>query len=156
MATPLSRVQVLDNPILAPGTCCLCGSAGGDGRKFIDFGKQLDWFGAVYFCSHCIAEVARSIGFIPVAAFDQLYSENRDLQIAFDQLKAKYESMDSGIRSIFGSSYPGHFRNDVSPDEKLSGDVGAVEISEGRNKEADKSSVVEGSDDLFDASDFEH
>lgn len=59
---PQSRFRVTKMPILAPGTCILCKSSGGDERAFIDFGMQLDWFGAVYFCTECITEAAKLIG----------------------------------------------------------------------------------------------
>lgn len=59
MATPTSRIQILDRPVAAPGKCIVCSAVDSDsGRKFVDFGEQIDWYGAVYFCTFCINELA--------------------------------------------------------------------------------------------------
>jgi hypothetical protein len=163
-----SRVRVLDNPILAPGQCCLCGSAGDGKRKFIDFGKQLDWYGAVYFCTECVREVAEASGFIPVASFDKLHDSYRELDIKYKQLEARYEVVDNAIRTVFGGNYSVASSPDESFHALLSnvqesddseGSVGETEPTDARadvrESETDESTDVEGPDDIFDASDFE-
>lgn len=59
---PQSRFRVTDNANLAPGVCAVCGSAGGDGRQFIDFSKTMDFYGVFYFCTFCVAEAAQLLG----------------------------------------------------------------------------------------------
>lgn len=156
-----SRINVLDNPVLAPGVCCLCGCAGDGERKFIDFGKQLDWYGAVYFCTVCIIEVAEASGFIPVANFDKLHSDYRKLGVEIDQLKAKYEPYEKAINSVVESraSMPhldfDNLRSRISESESSESDVSTDgESSEGKS-ETNESDNVEGSDDFFDSSDFD-
>ena len=61
---PHSRFTILDSPIKKPGVCALCTSPGGDGRQFVDFGKSVEWYGVVYFCTFCISEAARLLGFV--------------------------------------------------------------------------------------------
>lgn len=61
---PNSRVQVVDAPVAHPGYCALCGSAGGDGRKFIDTQwAPEEWWGVVYYCTYCFAEIANQVGY---------------------------------------------------------------------------------------------
>lgn len=151
-----SRVNLLDTPILQPGVCCLCGSSGDGKRKFIDFGKQLDWYGAVYFCSECIREVSEVCEFIPVASFNKLHKEYRELQIKYDQLEVKYRSIDNALRSVFHGDYT-ICDNRASPIEleKSENTIRLDPESEGGNSKTNESPSLEGSDDLFDSTDFE-
>lgn len=149
---------MLDKPINAPGQCCLCGSAGDNKRKFIDFGKQLDWYGAVYFCTICIAEVALASGFLPVVEFDKLHDTYRELLIKYNSLKTEHETVDNAIRSVIGGDY----RVNPSPDDSFNSlreTLAESEPSESGTTEGDsetnESPDVEGSDDLFDSTDFE-
>lgn len=56
----LSKVQVLDYPILAPGKCVQCGSSKHD-RKYVDLGIDFEtgpgfnW--VIYLCTFCLAEL---------------------------------------------------------------------------------------------------
>jgi hypothetical protein len=60
---PQSRFTILDSPVKKPGVCALCGDSGGDGRQFVDFGKSVEWYGVVYFCTVCVTEAATLLGF---------------------------------------------------------------------------------------------
>lgn len=81
---PQSRFRILDTPIKKPGVCALCGDAGGDGRQFVDFGKSVEWYGVVYFCTVCVTEAAKLLGFGNVA------SEQNEI----DRLRFEYEGLD--------------------------------------------------------------
>lgn len=67
-----SRFSISANPNVAPGFCAVCRNPGGDGRWFVDFGFNLDWYGAVYFCSECVRELATGIGYGPKNEVDAL------------------------------------------------------------------------------------
>src|SRR3954466_860008 len=58
----MSRYRILDVPDVAPAKCANCGSSKNDGRKYVDFGLQVDWYGVVYFCGLCLADIARDMG----------------------------------------------------------------------------------------------
>lgn len=61
---PNSRVQVVDAPVAHPGFCALCGSPGGDGRKFIDTQwSPEEFYGVVYYCTYCFSEIANQVGY---------------------------------------------------------------------------------------------
>lgn len=57
-----SKVRILEAPILAPGTCMLCGASRNDDRGYIDMGKDIQFVGVIYFCTFCMTEVANAIG----------------------------------------------------------------------------------------------
>lgn len=154
-----SRVIVVDTPVSSPGTCCLCGTSGGDGRTFIDFGKQLDWYGAVYFCNFCFMEISEAIGYIPVAKFTQLHNLYKQLQVNYDQLENKYGKLSDAFRAHLGNESD-------SVSESKSSVVDLVEESSkllesiasitGRDSKADEPSFIEGSNDVYDATDSNH
>lgn len=52
------RFQYSDRPNVLPGKCAVCGSVE---RPVIDFGMQLDFYGAVLLCTTCILEAASLI-----------------------------------------------------------------------------------------------
>jgi hypothetical protein len=156
-----SRLKVLDNPVLAPGVCFLNGCVGDGNRKFIDFGRNIEWYGAVYICTQCIVEVVEAADYIPVAAYDVLHGEHRKLKVELDQLKAKYAPFEEAIKNVVDSP-PSGFGMVLHPSNSvLSGDeVSSVdETNDGKSivtePETDESSDVEGPDDLFDATDFD-
>lgn len=156
-----SRIKVLDNPNLAPGTCIVCGSAGDGERKFIDFGKQVDWIGAIYFCTFCVVEIVEAGGYIPVATFDKLHDEYRDLQVKNDQLVAKYQPFEEAINHVVESrtSMPhldfDNLRSRISEPESTESDITIDEGSSDTEPDAIESGNIEGSDDLFDSTDFD-
>jgi hypothetical protein len=93
------RVKVLDYPYAAPSKCVVCGSGPEAGRKFIDFGQQLEFYGAIYYCSDCMREVAMCVGFYPVAEFEKLEDMYHNLSAKYDRDLAELE----GYRDVFAS-----------------------------------------------------
>jgi hypothetical protein len=156
-----SRLKVLANPELAPGVCFINGCVGDGKRKFIDFGKNLEWYGVIYICTECIVEVAQAADYIPVASFDALYAEHRKLQVTFDQLKVKYEPFEKAIHNVVESrtSMPDldidNMRSRLSGVENSEDERNANEKSTVGESETNESDSVEGPDDLFDSSDFD-
>jgi hypothetical protein len=84
---PTSRFKITNVAVMNPGVCFVCGSSGGDSRQFVDYGKTIDFYGVVYVCTFCIAEVAKLLGFLNRKPFeeeiDQLQNGciQRDLEI---------------------------------------------------------------------------
>lgn len=62
--TPGSRLNFSDFPTAIPGKCTICGSVGGDGRKFVDFGLDLEFYGVVYFCTLCFTNALNELGWL--------------------------------------------------------------------------------------------
>jgi hypothetical protein len=102
--SPQSRYSIHTAPPKAPGKCFICSTGGGvDERKFLDFGKQLKWYGAVYFCSECIREIAEALGYYPAEIFKLLTEANSELIQANDQLRKSLESANVARRAIAGT-----------------------------------------------------
>lgn len=156
--TPQSRIQIVDTPVAAPGNCSMCGSCGGDGRKFLDFGKQLDWYGAVYFCTECVKEFSQAVDYIPVDAFNSQAQELAKLQISYDQLVKRNKAVENALRNVLG-------RDNDPIDDLVSSSMAIVEesnsavessrVNDDGDEETTESSSIQGSDDFFDASDLE-
>lgn len=69
--SPNSRFRVSNSPDEMPGHCIVCGASDND-RQYIDFGMSLDFYGVVYFCTHCFAEASAAAGFLPVQMLDAM------------------------------------------------------------------------------------
>lgn len=70
----MTKYRILDVPDQTPGKCDNCGASKNDGRKYLDYGRLIDWHGTVYLCGLCIKDFARSFGL-----FDELEKERDDL-----------------------------------------------------------------------------
>lgn len=61
-ALPLtSRFQIVERPVAHPGKCAVCGATD---RECVDFGMDLEDYGAVYFCVECAQEVGLAVGLV--------------------------------------------------------------------------------------------
>src|SRR5688500_3188971 len=60
----MSKFRILSKPDSSPGKCASCGGFKEDGRKYVDFGLYVDWYGTVLLCSLCAKEMAEVLGFI--------------------------------------------------------------------------------------------
>lgn len=145
---PQSRFRVTAMPILAPGTCVLCKSPGGDQRAFIDFGFQLDWYGAVYFCTECITEAATLIGLGSKVEYSKHEADlNNSLSALDGHVWDLKEKLDAAMVLV---------RNCTCADSGIG--IPVVELSEADvidpesadtyESDADEYDPVEGSDDI--------
>lgn len=84
-----SRVVIMETPLLAPGTCVICGVAGPteDNRKFIDIGLGLEFFGQVYFCTECISPVALAAGYVNSAELETIQKLSAEFSDELNKLK---------------------------------------------------------------------
>jgi hypothetical protein len=58
----MTKYRVTDVPDTQPGKCTNCGASRQDGRKYIDIGVDVEFYGVVIFCSLCIADFNRTLG----------------------------------------------------------------------------------------------
>lgn len=56
-----SRFKLMDRPSAIPGKCAVCGAVD---RPVVDTGWNAEYYGVVYFCVLCLAEVAGIIGMV--------------------------------------------------------------------------------------------
>lgn len=65
-----SRFKLLDRPAALPGRCALCGA---HDRAVVDFGYQVEFYGALYFCvDPCLNELATGLGYISAEKHEEL------------------------------------------------------------------------------------
>lgn len=76
----MSKYRILQVPDLNLAKCANCGSAKNDGRKYIDFGLYVEWYGTVFLCTLCIKDIAMNAGL-----FDEL--EHRVEELKFSKIK---------------------------------------------------------------------
>lgn len=69
-----SRFQLLSAPVASPGKCTVCGSSEIGDREYIDFGFQLDWYGAIYLCTICLTEAGSVIGLVDPKSLNEIIS----------------------------------------------------------------------------------
>lgn len=58
----MTKYRITDIPDTQPGKCSNCGGFSRDGRKYVDIGVDVEFYGALLFCSLCIADIARTLG----------------------------------------------------------------------------------------------
>jgi len=160
--SPQSRWLVIQQPTALPGSCFICqGSISPDppvGRKwFVDLDLQFEFWGAVYICNLCLAEIAGTVGWFEPERADELRSDNEKLKAEVYRLQVHVASLQalekaandylssrssSGIQ--FGSSGSG-------PLHVIQGEAGSQGTEDQLGAGAgtpDESGDVEGVDDI--------
>lgn len=101
-----SKFQLLDVPLMSPGKCSNCGASKPDGRKYLDFGLTLEYYGVVYICTICLLEAARLVfkdsDFTPVAEsvktleyYNTIIEELERIQFIFVGVKGLLDELSS-------------------------------------------------------------
>lgn len=110
------RFQLVDSPAL-PGKCAVCGySASGenepsDRRQYIDFGMDLDFYGAVVICTVCMIEVAEGLGYILPERADEIITESERVKAENARLGAAVEVV-NGLADVLIAGGWVTFRDD--------------------------------------------
>lgn len=81
----MSKYRILDVPDVSPGKCANCGASKNDGRRYIDIGLHVDWYGAVYICGHCLTDLANTMGL-----FDDLKGQVAELESELENTEDLY------------------------------------------------------------------
>jgi len=107
------RVQAIEGMYLAqPGVCMLCGRVPENGQEyFASLGIELEFYGIVYLCQACCAEIASFILFIDPNRFEEMAAVNevladrvlqlqRSLNAAKEMLHARIDAAGRGEHSF--------------------------------------------------------
>lgn len=104
MPTPVdvasSKVQILNAPILAPGTCMLCGSSSSDDRDYIDIGKDIEFVGVIYFCTFCFTEITNRLGCLTPEQSKQLEDELDAARQRILEFETKDRALNDAINTL--------------------------------------------------------
>lgn len=85
------------DPYAAPGSCIICGVTLDQGKYFIDFGMNIEFHGAVYFCNVCIAQAMEVFGY-----YHESSVEWRRLNMNNVQLSREKEVLENRVRELEG------------------------------------------------------
>ena len=130
-----SRIQILDVPIALPATCVLCGSGGGDGRRFLDFGFQLDMYGAVIFCTFCMESFAEALDYVPKFNLDIAEERIEELNNQYGNKLVENQALRNALVAVLTSN----FDRNIDVDELLSVLLASVEKQSEDNSKSDGS-----------------
>jgi hypothetical protein len=97
---PGSRFNVLDAPVALPGYCTICRASQNDGRKYLDIGFDLDWYGAVYFCGFCLTEAMGYLGWHSPEEYSKVISDNERLVQKVDELEAENVKLRAALHNL--------------------------------------------------------
>lgn len=98
MTASLGRVRLITGtPPCSPGKCVICGGVGDQESKFIDIGFDIDFYGVVYFCEHCIKEVMNVLGFVPKEYLDRAHDACNEYSLEIEDLNTKIERMTGAL-----------------------------------------------------------
>lgn len=155
-----SRLTIREWPDVPPSKCIVCGANHRrDGRKYIDFGLNIKMYGAVYFCTICVSEAAKMLGYLNPLDAQKLEEDWEAKNTEVDGLK---DQNDKFRRALSELDFLGNIRDAVSndvadPDEGTSSmadsdneSVNAVERSEDDNARSNESSNEQGPSDVPD------
>lgn len=58
----MTKYRILSRPDVTQANCANCGGYREDGRKYVDFGLNIEFHGAVFLCTLCLDDIARNAG----------------------------------------------------------------------------------------------
>jgi hypothetical protein len=58
----MTKYRIKDYPDIKMAKCANCGATKDDGRKYVDFGLDVDWYGIVWLCGLCLRDIANAMG----------------------------------------------------------------------------------------------
>lgn len=122
----MSKYRILAVPDLKPGKCANCGSAKQD-RNYVDFGLLVDWYGVVYLCSHCIADIARESGVFEELRTQMLKLVNKNEMKT--SLQAQGEALHETVVRTF-KEFEEFYVNLHSLRDDIPADSGAVVVND--------------------------
>jgi hypothetical protein len=94
-------VKILPLPLALPGKCLVCGASdNNDGREYIDIGFELDFYGVIYFCTHCFGEVALGVGFTKIKNVEDLNNEYHKLMLELAGVSAENVKLRVALNSL--------------------------------------------------------
>lgn len=126
------RAVILQNARMKPYNCIVC-KGESDGRPFVDFNLDLEWYGSVYMCGYCFVMVANKLGYYSPDQFSKLSDDYKVILESHHRLVADNDK----LRSILGSMF------NLTPDQR-DNFVASFREFEIQQKDAIRSSSTDG------------
>lgn len=153
---PSDRVQVIDYPTALPSKCAICGASPtpDDPRRWVDFGLSLEFYGVVYFCTFCVANVAEAINFVgpgvyysAIESAEKLSVEVETLRFENEEFRRVYSTL-SGLGAVVPNNDGSNNRRSANSSRKSKADTKPDAKPHIPEQRSDESSSVEGSGDV--------
>lgn len=95
----MGKVALVKYPAL-PSTCLVCnGSA--DGKKdFVDWGMNVDWYGALVICEFCIVECLETVGAASKQRHERILRALAEVRAQNAELSAELEKYRNVVVSL--------------------------------------------------------
>lgn len=95
----MSKYRIVPMPDKQQAKCSNCGSTKNDGRKYVDFGLDVDWYGIVFLCGNCIYDIAKAMNCFAqfVDRINRLEDRNKTLE---NLLLAQGDSIESRLSNL--------------------------------------------------------
>ena len=91
------KIQITTTPAL-PSQCAVCHTHAKGVTRFIDFGSDIDFYGAIVICELCVVNAAESLGtMVPVAKYENEKNLKSSLHDAWMTEKEKVKALESII-----------------------------------------------------------
>jgi hypothetical protein len=120
----MSKYQVDDAPMLKPFKCANCGSAKKDGRGYVRFGLEVDWFGIVYLCTECLTDIASNAGLLK--KLENKIAELESKELKHEELLASGANLNDTVlktfeevKAFYASLHPSGLEHDNNTDSDL-------------------------------------
>lgn len=145
----MGKFRILDVPDVSPGKCSNCGASKNDGRKYIDIGLHIDWYGAFYLCGLCLNELAEAMGlFADYKA--HIFELQRDSESA-DRLKEQGVRLHEVVISLF-REFEEFYANLPTSGVDSNSNISSSESSVGDEKSASEQGVTETESGIVESS----
>jgi hypothetical protein len=120
----MSKYRILQMPDQKPSKCANCGSTKVDGRKYVDFGLEVDFFGIVFLCEYCLEDIAKNMGLYTAhdKTIQNLIKSNEKLKaqiIQGNEFEEKFSKMAGEVKEYFDGLRPTSYVEPVNGNNDL-------------------------------------
>lgn len=89
----MARIQHRDHLTELPGCCACCGKSV-DEDGFADPQINIEWHGAIQFCSTCVLEMSQLFGYISPEQYESIKNQNKSLTEEVESLRTSVENLE--------------------------------------------------------------
>ncbi len=160
----MGKFRILDVPDVSPGKCSNCGASKQDGRRYIDIGLHIDWYGAFYLCGLCLNELAEAMGLYAhlkddiaelrsqLEAENNLWDQGFQLRETVTHLFEEFEEFYANLPYVSVDDNPDNFPAVDSKESNSEQGISEAESGTTKSSASSRSKNVRGLADLIDSS----
>jgi hypothetical protein len=135
----MSKYRILEVPDVHFAKCANCGATKNDGRKYVDFGLQVDFYGVVYLCGLCVKHIAFEMGLFDslikeLAETKKQITDRADLQKLGDELYNSLLEKIEGFKEYHANLHSAGDNNSSNDGDSVGSSKESVEPKPNRTK----------------------